>query len=263
LKNKIIQAYKDLTSSLKKYRLWLYLGWSDIKLRYKGSILGPFWITLSMSIFIITIGAVYSRLLNQPLANYIPYLTSGLLIWNYIASILIDSNDMFHNSKHFISHIRLPYYIYLYRVIWRNTIIFSHNFIVYLFILIYFRVPINWNSLFFIPGFFLLTFTLTFVGLLIGLIGTRFRDIPPVISSVIQIVFFISPIAWMTKILNPNSLILRLNPLTYFLDIVRSPLLGQMPEKISWFVCLGLSFMMVLIVSPLFAINRTRIPFWL
>ncbi len=256
-------AYQDFISSLKNYRLWLYFGWSDIKLRYKGSVLGPFWITLSTSIFVVAIGIVYSHLLNEPLAIYIPYLTGGLLVWNYISAVLIDSSEMFHNSKNFISHIRLPYLIFLYRVIWRNVIIFFHNFLVYFLVLFYFDTPINWNFLFFVPGFILLTFNLTFVGLLVGLIGTRFRDIPPVINSVIQIIFFITPIAWMSKTLNVNSFFIKFNPVIYFLDIVRSPLLGQVPQLSSWEICIAISLFLIITVAPIFAINRTRIPFWL
>jgi lipopolysaccharide transport system permease protein len=256
-------AYQDFIDSLKKYKLWLHFGWTDIKLRYKGSILGPFWITLSMSIFILAIGIIYSHLLHQTLANYIPYLTCGFIIWNYISTSLIDSNEVFFNSKHFINHMRLPYLVFLYRIIWRNIIIFFHNSIVYLFVIFYFKVKVDYHILYFIPGFLLLTINLFFIALLISLIGTRYRDIPPVINSMLQIIFFVSPIAWMAKTINLPHLVLALNPVNYFLDIVRSPLLGEAPEVTSWIVCSGICCALCLIVTPAFAINRKRIPFWI
>jgi ABC-type polysaccharide/polyol phosphate export permease len=258
-----LPAFQDLLQALKRYKLWLYLGWSDIKLRYKGSILGPFWITLSMAVFILAIGIVYSHLLKIPLETYIPYLTSGLLVWNYISLILIDCNDIFFNSKHFINHIPLPYSLYLYRVVWRNIIIFLHNLLVYLLVMLYFHLPIDWQLLLFVPGFTLLTLTLTFLGLFIALIGTRYRDIPPIINSVIQIIFFISPIAWTTDDISINSLWVRINPVTYFLDIVRSPLLGQRPHETSWLICSIIAICSVILIVPIFAMNRKRIPFWL
>lgn len=263
MNTKFLSACEDLLQSIKRYRLWVYLGWSDIKLRYQGSVLGPLWITLSMTVFIVAIGTIYSHLFHEPMQSYIPYLTSGLLVWNYIATTLVDCNEIFFNSKHFINHIPLPFILFIYRVLWRNIIIFFHNFLVYFVVMLYFGISFNWHFLLFLPGFLLLTMALTFLGLLVALIGTRFRDIPQVINSVIQIVFFISPIAWKTNSLVIDSIFVRFNPVTYFLDVVRSPLLGQLPQETSWIVCFCFVLISMLIVTPIFATNRTRIPFWL
>lgn len=132
-------AVDDVLKSLEKFKLWLYLGWSDVQARYKGSILGPFWITLSMSIFILTFGFVYGNLLHQDLKSYFPFLTCGILIWTYISTVLTDSCDMFYGAKSFICQIKLPYLIHMYRILWRNILIFFHNIVVYIFVAYYFH----------------------------------------------------------------------------------------------------------------------------
>lgn len=257
-------AFNDVLESLQKCKLWLYLGWSDIQLRYKGSVLGPLWITLSMSIFIVMFGFVYGNLLHQNLDGYIPFLTCGILIWTYISTILVDSCDVFLNAKTFVCQIKLPYLIHIYRIIWRNMIILLHNSIVYIVVALYFQVVPNLNTLLFIPGFLLLTMNLTFLSLFLGVFAARYRDIPPVINSIIQIAFFVSPITWMPNLLgSSHAFVVQWNPLNYFLDIVRSPLLGQAPEPHSWLYCLLITLLLFCLISPFFIINRRNIPFWL
>jgi lipopolysaccharide transport system permease protein len=256
-------AVADFIESKKKYKLWAYLGWSDIQLRYKGSILGPLWITLSMSVFIAAFGFVYGSLFHQPLQTYIPFLTCGILVWSYISTTLIDSCDIFYNSKNFICQIKLPYLMHIYRLIWRQIIIFLHNSMVYIVVAFAFHVTPNMYSLLFFPGFLLITINLACLSLFLSIIATRFRDIPPVISSVIQIVFFVSPITWMPSLLGRTSTVIKFNPVYYFIDIIRSPLLGQLPEPHSWSRCILLTVAIFLCVIPFFVINRRKIPYWL
>lgn len=257
-------ALADAKASLSKLKLWLYLGWSDVQSRYKGSVLGPFWITLSLTIFILAFGFVYSNLLHQDLHSYIPFLTCGILIWTYISTVLTDSCDMFYGAKSFICQFKLPYLVHMYRILWRNILIFLHNCLVYIFVLYYFKVPLTAYTFLVIPSFLLVTFNLACTSLLLGILATRFRDIPPVIASVLQIVFFMSPITWLPSLMSGRkALIVKWNPIYYFIDIVRAPLLGKLPDPNAWWVCLFISFIMFACVVPCFALNRRKIPYWL
>lgn len=256
-------AMSDFIESKKRFKLWFYLGWSDIQLRYKGSVLGPLWITLSMSVFILAFGLIYGHLFHQPLNTYIPFLTCGVLVWTFISTTLIESCDMFFHSRSFICQIKLPYLIHIYRLIWRNIIVFLHNSIVYFFVAYYFSVPLHLSNLLFIPAFLLIAFNLACLGTFLAIVATRFRDIPPVISSVIQIVFFVSPITWMPTMLGSHSYVIAFNPVYYFIDIVRAPLLGQLPAPNSWMVCLLLTLLIFSCAAPFFVFNRRKIPYWL
>lgn len=256
-------AIEDFFESFRRYKLWLYLGYSDIQLRYKGSILGPFWITMSMSIFIIAFGLIYGNLFHQPMDSYIPFLTCGILTWTYISNTLVDSCEVFHNARNLICQIKLPFLIHMLRIIWRNIIIFLHNIVVYIFVACTFQITPHFNTLLFFPGFLLITINLTLIGLFLGLLATRYRDMPPIITSLLQILFFISPITWTPNLLGSKAAIAKLNPVFYYIDIVRSPLLGQTPNISSWIMCGLFTMIIFFMVSPFYIISRRNIPYWL
>src|SRR5438552_679791 len=124
-------GFRDLSTSITRYRLWLHLGWSDIQQRYRGSVLGPLWITVSMFIIVTALGVVYSRLFHQEIHEFIPFLTAGLLAWTFISTVLIESTDTYISSKNYIENMKMPYIIFVFRLVWRNIIIFFHNIVVF------------------------------------------------------------------------------------------------------------------------------------
>lgn len=256
------KSIQDILESINRANIWLHLGWVDIQQRYRGSVLGPIWITLSMVVFVTALSIVYTRLFNQDIKTFMPFLTAGMLSWIFISTIITESADVFIASKTLIDNIKLPYFIYIFRLLWRNQIIFFHNFIVFLCVALLFKIPLNLNTLFFIPGFLLISILLLNIILILGLLGTRFRDIPPVINSLIMVVFFVSPVTWQPDLIGTNSLIIKLNPLFYILELMRSPLLGKVPASESWLICVSFICFSFLLAFSLFSRFRKRIPYW-
>ena len=260
---KLKKTVKDFIESLMFINVWTHLAFIDIKQKYRGSILGPIWITLSTSVMVVALSVVYTRLFNQDIRILLPFLASGIVIWTYISSIISESTEVFINAKPIIDNIKLPIMIHLFRMIWKNVLIFMHNFVVLLVVIVFFKVPLNVHTLLFIPGFIVLTTLLAFSSLLTALLGTRFRDIPPIISSLIMVVFFVSPITWDPNMIGKTSLIVKCNPLYYMLDLVRSPLLGNCPDLMSWVVCFIILIVTFLVSFCSFYRCRTAIPFWI
>lgn len=256
-------AFKDFADACSAHRLWCYMANSDIKLRYRGSTLGPLWITLTMVIFIGALSVVYSRLFNQQIQQYIPFLTCGILIWTYISSVITESSETFTSSKEFIEGMKMPYFLFILRMIWRNLLVFLHNFVVYVLVVIFFQVKINLYTLLAIPGFILVTGILAALSVIISLLGTRFRDLPPIITAMITVIFFVSPVTWQTKMVGEGSMIILLNPVSYLLDLIRSPLLGGLPRMTSVYFCLGFLMVLWAIAFWVFSLNSKKIPFWL
>lgn len=256
------KSIKDLMESINRAKIWLHLGWVDIQQKYRGSVLGPIWITLSMVVFVIALSIVYTRLFQQDIKTFLPFLTAGMLSWIFISTIITESADVFIASKSLIENIKLPYFIYVFRLLWRNQIIFFHNLIVFLCVALLFKIHFTLNTLFFIPGFLLTSLLLLNIILILGLLGTRFRDIPPVINSIIMVIFFVSPVTWQPDFIGKSSLIIKLNPLFYILDVIRSPLLGKAPMYDSWIICFGLVCFSFLFAFYLFNKFRKRIPYW-
>lgn len=255
-------AIHDLSEAIKRWPLWLYLGWSDIKIRYRRSALGPWWITISMGVFIFTMGLVYGKVLKTNVREYMPFLTCGFLIWTFISTSINEAPDVFNSSKNFISQIKLPFHIYIFRLIVRNTVIFMHNFLIYLLIIIFFKINPGWDILLAIPGFILIAINVTWITLFIGICGSRFRDLIPVVNSLVIIAFFISPITWLPRLIGNHSIILKLNPVTYFLDVFRDPLLGGAPPYYAWLIMLTMALAGYLITLSIFSKFYYRLAFW-
>jgi ABC-2 type transport system permease protein len=261
--NELLFAFHDFKLALSQYQTWMSLGFLEVKQRYRRSILGPWWITISMGIFILAMGVIFSRLFSQNLAEYIPFFTSGFLIWSFISTTINESTDILKSNDGFIKQIKLPYNLYILKFFTRNLIVSAHNFVVYLLVIIYFGFNPGLNVLFVIPGMFILIINMYWISLMIALVSTRFRDMIPIINTCLQILFFVTPISWTPKLLGENSIIIKLNPFVYFLDIVRQPLLGHIPSLLTWSVTSLIAFAGFLLTLKIFSRVRTHIPFWI
>ena len=189
-----VLALRDLGHGTLRWWLWGLVAWCDIKQRYRGSVLGPFWLTLSTAVMIGSLGALYSRLFHMDLATYLPYLSLGILIWGLISALLTESCTAFISAEHVIKQIRMPLSVHLYRVIARNVIVFGHNLVVFVIVMLWFRVQVRWADLMVLPGMALLMLGMVPTGLILAAVCARFRDIPPVVANLLQVIFFMTPI---------------------------------------------------------------------
>ena len=131
---------RDLLSGVRAWPLWTMLGWNDIRQRYRRSVLGPFWITISMAVFITLLGVIYSHIFKIELKTYMPYLALGYIIWGLYRQTTGESSISFQESERIIRQIRLPYSIYVFRVVWRNFIVFLHTIVIFIPVAIIFDV---------------------------------------------------------------------------------------------------------------------------
>jgi ABC-2 type transport system permease protein/lipopolysaccharide transport system permease protein len=262
VRSQLQRAVDDVVEGLLLWKLWGKLGWNDILQRYRRSLLGPLWLTASMAIMVVSLGLVYSTIFKAELHDFIPYLCVGLLIWGYISGILSDAGSLFTGAESYIKQIRLPYSVYVLRFMWSKIIIFIHNFVIYFGVLIYFQIWPGAVALLSIPAFLLLTFNGVLACIYVGMASARFRDIPQIIASVIQIIFFLTPIMWKPEQLGANSYVMFLNPFFYFVDIVRGPLLGQEPAAGSYLAVVVITLVNALVATAFFVRFRARISYW-
>lgn len=255
-------ALQDYNRAISQYKVWWHLGWTEVKQRYRRSIIGPWWISLSMLIFILMMGIVFSRLFHQRLDEYLPFFTAGYLFWTFISSSVLEAAEVFKSNGGFIKQINLPFNLYVFKHLVRHSICLMHNAVVYLLVCIFFKFNPGITALLVIPGILILLLNIYWICLVVALICSRFRDMVPIISSCVQIAFFITPISWMPKLLDQNPGILKYNPLSYLLEIVRAPLLGGVPLAINWSVTLTMGIGGCALSFILFSFVRKRIAFW-
>lgn len=255
-------ALQDFYEAILQYRTWLHLGWMEIKQRYRRSVIGPWWISLSMLIFIVMMGIVFSRLFHQSYREYIPFFTAGYLFWIFISTSVLEATEIFKSNGGFIKQINLPLHVYVFKHLVRQVICLLHNCVVYLLVCVFFQFNPGITFLFVIPGFLLLLINVYWVSLLIAFICVRYRDMIPIITTCIQIAFLVTPISWMPKLLDHYPAILIYNPLVYLLDIVRSPLLGTLPSNLSLIIASSMAISGSVLSLFVFSRIRSRIAFW-
>ena len=263
----LARAWGDLTEGFRKRELWLHLGWQDIKQKYRRSVLGPFWITIATGTTAVAMGALYSKLFKLDLAEHLPYVALGLIIWNMINASILEGADVFIANEGLIKQLPTPLSVHVYRLVWRQMILFAHNIVIFVVIAIIYPKPWSWADLTVIPALLLIMLNCVWVSFCFGILSTRYRDIGPLLASLVQLLFFMTPIIWNAETLEQQgagrlSKIIELNPLLHYLDILRAPLLGAQQEPRHWVVVIVLTLLGWCAAAVALRQYRARVPYW-
>jgi lipopolysaccharide transport system permease protein len=258
----LVKAIQDFASGICSIHVWPMLGWQEIRLRYRRSTLGPIWLTISTGALIAAMGPLYGRLLGQNIGSYYPYLAIGYVVWIFVSSVINDACTVFINAEGLIKQIRMPLTVHVLRMVWRNWIILLHNFIIVAIVLAFFPPPISWELLFVPLGLAAIALNGIWIGLVLGTLCSRFRDVSQLVGSIVQVAFFLTPVLWHPAALGEYGWVAAWNPLTHFLDIVRAPLLGYPIDVRSLAIVVGVTVSGFTAALLLFARYRARIPYW-
>jgi lipopolysaccharide transport system permease protein len=256
-------AWRDLVDGLRMWRLAGTLGWLDIRLRYRGSMLGPLWLTLSTAVMVAALGVLYSALFNMNLAEYLPYLALSQVLWAFIATLVGEACTCFTQAEGVIRAIRMPFTLQALRTLWRNLLVLGHNVVV---IFVVFAIFNEWpglGGLWSLPGLAVWAVDSLAVCLLLGAVCARFRDIGPIVMSLMQIAFFITPILWKANQVGHHAALLPLNPFYSLLEIVRRPLLSQPLSLSVWASAIVYSALLCGVTWIIYLRARSRLAFWL
>jgi ABC-type polysaccharide/polyol phosphate export permease len=263
LRSRVGAAWDDLAEGVSKSWMWSAMAMQDITMRYRGSVLGPFWLTISMAIMIAALGLIYSRLFNMEINRYLPFLTVGLVVWQFVSQMMVDGCQTFLTVQNIIHQVRLPFSVHAWRNVCRNLIILAHNIVIVPLVLIPFSVPVGWDALVIVPALAILAIDGFWISILLGMLSARYRDVPPIVINFVQVVFFITPIFWPPEALGIWAPYLPLNPLFAAIDVVRAPLLGAQPMPYSWTVLLITTVLGCAATFALFIKFRPRIAYWI
>jgi lipopolysaccharide transport system permease protein len=241
------------------------LGWQDIYQRYRRSVLGAFWLTISMGIIIAGIGVVFGQIFKSPMSEFLPFLAVSMILWGFISSIANEGCIGFIAAEAIIKQLPIPLFVHILRIIWRNILVLAHNMLIFPLVLFIYGKSMSWIAFICIPGFFLLVINLTWIALLLAVLCARYRDLPQIVGSIIQILFYLTPIMWMPNLLPQQAgfYLLDLNPVYHLLEIVRAPLLGQLPTEMNWAISLAIALIGWIMVLIVYGRHKHRIPYWL
>ncbi|MGF6371279.1 lipopolysaccharide transport system permease protein [Paraburkholderia sp. RAU6.4a] len=253
----------DLKDSVASWRLWTLLGWLEVRQRYARSRLGPFWLTISMGVMIGSLGVVYGTLFGQKMSDYLPFLAISLVMWGSFSQIVIEGSSAYINSSAYIRQTSTPKLIYMLQVVWRNLVILAHNFLIVILLLGIFGVQ-SWETLpVFIPALILYMVNALWIAMVAGLLSARFRDLPQIIGAFMQIAFYVTPIIFRPHSLTRFSFVVEFNPFAYMIDLVRDPLIGQVPSALTWAVTGSMAVVGWFLALALTGRYLKRLAYWI
>ena len=257
-------ALADIAGGVRLWRLAWALGWLDIRLRYRGSMLGPFWLTISTGVMVGSLGLLYSTLFKINLREYLPFLALSQVLWGFLAALVSEACTTFTDAEGVIRSVRMPFFVFSMRVLIRNAIALGHNILVIVVVFAAFSIWSGWEALAALPGLLVWAVDALALTLLLGAFCARFRDIQPIVNSVMQIAFFVTPVIWKPEQLGADGVAkLALNPFFDLLEIVRGPVLGSDIAATTWLGALGFSAVLCAVSWAFFVRARGRVAFWI
>jgi ABC-type polysaccharide/polyol phosphate export permease len=257
-------ALGDLFDGVSDWRMWGRLGSQEVRRRYRRTVIGPFWTSISLGIFIFTLGILWATLWKQDPKTYLPFLCSGMLVWAMVASIITEGCNAFISAEGIIKQLRFPYTLLSCSIVWRNVLILFHNLIIFLLVALYAGVSITFSTLLVFPALALIFVNGIWVVTLLALLCSRYRDIQQVITSILQVSMFVTPIFWAPDQLGKEFIkFVDYNILYHYVDIMRSPMLGRTPATWSWIVTIAGTIIGWTVTIYMFSRFRRRLAYWL
>ena len=260
----MFKSYKKYGLEMQALLSWYELALFDIRLRYRRTILGPWWNTLTSLVMIFSVGLVWGNLFVDVNNDYLPYFAVGNILWTLISSTLNEGCVVFVQNTNAIKAIQFPIILYAYRLMIRQLIVLGHNVFIIILLWGWYRWQIDARAILSLIGLIIIMITLFGAVLVAGVINSRFRDFQQFMAVFLQLMFFLTPIVWKPDRLSENfNIIVYLNPLYYLIESIRSPILGHSLPLWHWIISISIS---ILILNfGLYSVKkyRTKIVFWL
>jgi ABC-2 type transport system permease protein len=253
-------ALQDIRDGFRSFERWSFLARMDIKNRYRRTYLGPFWIVLGTLLLLVALGPIYSKLQGQPLSQTLPYVYIGLVIWLFISGSFVEVCTAVSGHRALVLQGRVSVTGLVLRVVLRNTFVLIHN-IVALFVCLTFSGFDYLLSPWAIVGVLLVWVCMLGVGVTFACVSTLVRDLPAFVAAGTQVLFFVSPVAWLTKTETMDlTLYTAFNPIAWMIDSVRSPTIGKEFTQLLELSMFALGSVVVAIV--VLRLTRHRLTKW-
>lgn len=229
--NAMTGLLSDNIKALKNWRVWFHLGMADIRNKFARSLVGPIWIVLNLALWVGGIGVIYAALFQQETQQFLPFLTIGFVVWGFLTQTITDGGNAFVFAEGYIKQFIYPKQIYVLRVLVNATVPLLIGTAIFFVVMLLFNNPLHFGMLWAMPGFVLLLLVAYFHASIMAYASVRFRDLPHGMTSLLQVLFFVTPVFFPVKILKERGLdfIYQLNPLYYLIEAVRYPMINASP----------------------------------
>jgi lipopolysaccharide transport system permease protein len=257
------RAVRDIVLGTVNWRPWYVLGISEMRHRYRRSMLGPFWITATMGIQAFVMGVLLSYLFKTDTQKFLPFVCVSLVTWTFVSTSLNEGAGAFIGMSSAILQVHRPLWTYVMLVLWRNALIYVHTIVVFFVPAFYMGIYPSWTYVLIPLGLAIVILNTGWMALAVGVISARFRDVPLIITNALNVLVWLTPVYYQPEQLGANTkALLSLNPLTSIIEVGRGPFLNQVPPISTWLTAIGIAVFGWVFVLALYSRTRARIPFW-
>lgn len=257
-------GWVELVDAAWAWRVWHLIGIGDLRRRYARSRIGQFWLTLSSGISIGIIGVMWSLLWKMPVAEILPFLAASMVIWQLLSGIITDATTAFPASAHYLLSQRIACATIVLSLIYRNLLVFLHNAVIIVIVFLIFNRPLSVGAFLVFPALLLTAVSAVWWGYVVATLCARFRDLVPAVQSLLQLVFYLTPIVWKPDFLPEHWRWLNLaNPFAVYVSIIRDPLMGEPFAPLPWVLAAAIAAGGLVLSLPFIGRFRRRLLYWL
>ncbi len=255
-------AVEDVRGGWANRHAWRALAMQDMRVKYKRTLLGPLWITFHMLAYVLGIGLLYGKLFGVPVSTHLPSVACGMLIWTLISGLFVEGGQTFISATTYIRSAAVPLSSFAFQTVTRQFTTFLHSAVVIALMLLALGSPATAAALWQVPTALALTLVNGFFGILwLAAATARYRDLQPLTSTTMQLMMFITPIFWSPSQLQGSPLAY-INPLGWFVQAFRAPLLGQAVPGWIWGALAAVTVLNIVLGMAVFGRSRAKIAYW-
>ena len=259
----LLSGVKDFSDGMHMLNTAFHFAHTETISRYRRSILGPLWMVLGTAVGVLGLSFVWTTILKQDKAYYVPLLCVGLVVWQYIATSLVEASANFTRNSTTLLNIKTPNWFFTLQMILKGLINFFHSLAIIVIVLIIYPPPLDaqyWMSLL---GFTLLFLNLMWVCHILAYLGARFRDVEPMVSTVMPLLFLVTPVIYRSQSFDGLSDLMAINPLAHIMDAIREPLLGHQIALEIYLVIIIITILGWLVALTVTGFARRDLAYWL
>ena len=257
--------FADLKSAFGTPGVWLYSAWVTFLIKYRKTMLGPLWIMIGPAMFILVLGELFKNVAAHSNHLFVPNLAAGLVIWNYMASIVNGAPRLYVHNRASLLHGPVNHFNVILKVICSALIVFLHQMVVVIAVMALHHVAPTASLLLLLPAAALALIHSMWVLIVLGILGARYRDLAEVVEMIMRIAFLATPIIWMVGDEGRGSIVgiyLTFNPFYHVLEPLRGALLGTPIAASSWIISASMAALGIALAATMYRRFRHLVVLW-
>lgn len=227
---------------------------TTFKMRYKGSILGFFWVLLKPFFMFLILFVIFSHMSQQAAAltpqQYAVYLLSGLIVYTFFNEGIIWGMGSIMERAGLIIKINFKREIVVVSSLTMALINFGINLLIISIVALVLKVHISPIAILYIPLISLTMFLALYgVAFFTSIWLVHVRDLQHIMELLLQLLFYASAVFFPVEMIPVRyRFIVYYNPIARFVKAVREALIyGRVTDIYFVLLCLGLAVILVLL----------------